>query len=567
MKRKIFALIFRENKEGFLFLLLSVFSLCFISCANLYIPFLYGRAIDKIIKGIFSKESIVEICIFFIVQVIIYGLNFGIEYWLFSRKKFYQHRASFELFKKLLKSEPSAFSKVPMNEYVYAIMVDTENLVSLCTYDLANFVRYLILFLGAILLLSFFTSIGYISILLILLYLVLGYKLQLAMGEISEKMRGANTDMVSKIMDPLYNYQYIKAHNAENRILRYYDASLKEFLHRRFVFNKIQSFSFWLLKGLEVGISLLCLSIVILRQNPTLGEIVTISLVLAYLLQSANSLVNIIIGARSKVPSLKKVVSIVCLPPEYNIAGELPRGFAIKFNNVSYSQGSKTILANLNFEIGEREKVGIVGRSGEGKSTLVKMLLGLMGDYEGDIYLGEVELRKISRSMLRQVVTYIPQTPFIYPGTIRENFTILDNYSDEEIWWALDMVGLKEYVESLPGQLNYQILSTNIFLSGGEQQKLSIARAFLRKNAKVVIVDESVSHLDSLSEQKIFSALEKLCEGKTLIVIAHRISTLANLDKIHVLENGKITKSGAHRDLIKNSELYREICKLQLISM
>lgn len=241
-------------------------------------------------------------------------------------------------------------------------------------------------------------------------------------------------------------------------------------------------------------------------------------------------------------------------------------GLSIRFQNVYFSyDSSKELFNNLSFNILPFQKVGLVGLSGGGKSTIIKILLKLIEPQKGEVLLNDYTLSKISRKNLSKLISYVPQEPQMFHRTIFENIT----YGTEVTNLALVEEAAKkayinEMIENLPEKYNTMVGERGIKLSTGEKQRLTIARAFLRNNS-IILLDEPTSALDSESEFYIQKSLKDLFKNKTVIVIAHRLATVKMLDQIMVVENGKIVETGKHEDLIEQGKIYQKLWEYQTI--
>jgi len=244
-----------------------------------------------------------------------------------------------------------------------------------------------------------------------------------------------------------------------------------------------------------------------------------------------------------------------------NISGE------IIFKNISFSykDGQKNALHNFDLKIKDGESVAFVGRSGSGKTTLIKLLMRFYDPEKGQVLIGGIDIRKITKSDLRSYMGVVPQEPILFDNTIAYNIGYGDpTASQKGIRAAAKIANIDSFIESLPKKYNTNVGERGIKLSGGQKQRLAIARMVL-SNPKIIIFDEATSQLDSESESLIQEALWKSSKNKTTLIIAHRLSTVMRADKIIVMEKGKIVESGSHKLLLnqKNS-LYSHFWDLQI---
>ncbi len=235
--------------------------------------------------------------------------------------------------------------------------------------------------------------------------------------------------------------------------------------------------------------------------------------------------------------------------------------YTIEFKDVSfaYREKEKTTISNLSFLIEQNKKTALVGPSGAGKSTIVNLLLKFITPTNGKILVNNIDLQQIEVKQWRNLVSWVPQTPYLFNTTIRENIKIANpQASDKEIIMALKEANAYNFVMEMPQKLDTLVGERAIKMSGGQAQRIAIARAFV-KDAPIIILDEASSNLDPQVENQIQEAIEKLTKNKTVLVIAHRLSTIINSDKIVVITNGKIVEQGTHNNLLNNKGFYSKL--------
>ena len=239
----------------------------------------------------------------------------------------------------------------------------------------------------------------------------------------------------------------------------------------------------------------------------------------------------------------------------------------LTMENVSFAYQPETpVVQDVTLTIPARHKVAIVGASGAGKSTLVDLLLRFYDPQQGSIRIDGIDIRETTIDSLRSHIGAVFQDSFLFRGTVRDNirFGRLDA-SDEEVIAAAEAANAHQFISQLPENYDTLIGERGVTLSGGERQRIAIARALL-KNPKILLLDEATSALDTRTEQEIWEALEHLMEGKTVLIIAHRLSTVTQADQIIVLVDGKIAQIGTHEELLRSGGPYTEIFAMQQAS-
>ncbi len=235
----------------------------------------------------------------------------------------------------------------------------------------------------------------------------------------------------------------------------------------------------------------------------------------------------------------------------------------VDFDNVSFSYGDNHVFHNFNLHIDNAEKIGIVGLSGAGKTTLCNLLLRMYDVESGSIMVGDTDIRDVTQESLRKSISFVPQEANMFNRTIYENIKYAKpNATRAEVINAAKKAHIHEFIVKLPRGYNTLVGNNGIKLSGGQRQRVSIARALL-KNAPILMLDEATSALDSQNEVMIQKSLANAMHGKTTLVIAHRLSTLRNMDKIIVIKNGKIVESGNHKQLLRKDGEYKKLWNLQ----
>lgn len=233
----------------------------------------------------------------------------------------------------------------------------------------------------------------------------------------------------------------------------------------------------------------------------------------------------------------------------------------VEFKNVSYSYNNeKNIINNLSFKINKNSSVALVGESGSGKSTIIKLIMGLIKYDKGNILIDDKELSKLNLNSFYDNVTYVSQEAPIFDGTLRENLIFDKKIPDEEIIKVLNLVCLDKFYEKLENGLDTELGEKGVRMSGGERQRVALARLFF-DDSKIIILDEATSAMDNITEKLVMENVVKQLDNKTLVVIAHRLETIKDVDKIYILSDGIIQEEGKYNELLDKNGYFTKLYK------
>ena len=292
-------------------------------------------------------------------------------------------------------------------------------------------------------------------------------------------------------------------------------------------------------------------------------------LLLFSLFQPLKNLTNVVNELQNGLASADRVFAIMDIKSDIqdvdNAIKVKDLNSSLSFNDVSFAYGNKDekVLNNINFKINKGEIFALVGPSGAGKSTLVDLIPRFYDTLSGSIKIDGKDIKDLELKSLRSLMGIVTQETFLFDDTVKANISYgVENISDDEIKDAAKAANAHEFIQKLPDGYNTIIGERGVSLSGGQKQRIAIARAIV-KNPPILILDEATSSLDSESEKHVQSAIENLMSERTVFVIAHRLSTVHNANKILVLENGQIVQEGKHDDLINVDGLYKQLHKMQ----
>lgn len=305
----------------------------------------------------------------------------------------------------------------------------------------------------------------------------------------------------------------------------------------------------------------------VMNGDITLGSMMAFMSLSGYFMEPIGRLVGLQMQIQEANIAMKRMAELYDIEEEQsnkeNLRTDIDLKGNISISNLTFRYGKHApVLKNININIGDKEKIAIVGASGGGKSTLAKLLLGLWTPEEGHIIINGNDIEDIDKNFLRQSIAYVPQNVELFSGTIEENIRLgnpIATYDD--IKEACCKAGCQNFIEKLPAKYGTYLEDAGNNLSGGERQRLALARALIKK-PKILILDEATSNLDFISEANIFETLFSM--DCTLIIIAHRISTIKNCDNIFVIDGNEIVENGTHKTLLNKKGVYHKIWNSQV---
>lgn len=306
------------------------------------------------------------------------------------------------------------------------------------------------------------------------------------------------------------------------------------------------------------------------------GELFTVGRLFEYLsyfssltwpMMAVSQLINLNNQARA---SLKRINQLFAATPEIvdkDVKDVKELKEKISFQNLTfkYPGSEEEVLKDISFTINKGESIGIIGKTGSGKTTLVDLLLRVYNVNKGEIFLDDNDIMEIPFKIVRESIAYVPQDNFLFSDTIRNNINFSNHdLGIEKTKEAASLADVDENIEEFYDKYETMLGERGVTVSGGQKQRIAIARALI-KNAPILILDDSVSSVDTKTEEKIITNLEKTRQGKTTILIAHRISTVKRMDRIIIIDDGMIKGNGSHEELLKSNELYQNMVHLQTL--
>jgi len=387
-----------------------------------------------------------------------------------------------------------------------------------------------------------------------------------------QKRKNAHTDIASgRFAEAINQIKAVKSYLQERRELKFFDSHMQSVVNT----NKPQS-KHWHTRDVQrrLALNIIFLGVYMYifirgaQGSLTPGQVVTLILYAMQIRIPIFTISFLVESTQKAVADSRDYFEIMNLKQEtidtaYAKPIQVTDG-RIEFENVSFGYNDKSIaLRNISFSLKPGTKTALVGESGEGKTTLMNLLLRFYDPMSGIIYIDGQNIKNITHKSLRENIGIVFQEPYLFSGTIRENISYANpNATLRQIKKAASAANAHEFISKFDKGYETEIGERGLKLSGGQKQRIAIARAIL-KDAPVLILDEATSSLDSKSERMVQEALEQLMNGRTTIIIAHRFSTIQNVDQIVTIKNGQIDEIGTPKELAKSGGIYDTLLRLQ----
>ena len=416
-----------------------------------------------------------------------------------------------------------------------------------------------------------------LSLIAIIMIPIAGYvarRLGKRITKVSEEMLQKAGIFTTRLIEIFKNHKLIKIFQAEDLENSKSQISLNEFKDKQVktmvVFNRNTPIM-ETLTGFMIAALLIYSAFLIQKNELEINNFFSFlaAMMLAY--QPVRALAGLNIAINQGLTAADRVLPIIDLKNEIDLNDKSPdikitRG-EIEFKDLNFKydlENNKSALNSINLKIEGGKTTALVGMSGAGKSTILNLIPRFYNPQSGDIIIDDQSVKDINLYSLRKNISYVSQETTLFDDSIKNNILYANsNASRDELIDVCKKSFVSDFVDKLPQKYDSLIGENGLRLSGGEKQRLSIARAMLKKS-KIILLDEATSSLDSETEEKIQNAIQLLTKDKTAVIIAHRLSTILNADKIYVIDKGKVLDSGTHDDLLENSEKYRNFYHKQI---
>ena len=560
----------RGNKEMPIRIILALIFLSLATLVSVYTPFLYGKAVDLVAEG-----KLVDLNLLWLV-IGSYALARLGQVFFDEAKEFVFARvaqravrgAALKAFKHMHSLSLTFHLNRQTGGLTRAIDRGAKGIEFLLRFTAFEIVPVIVeLFtVGIVLWVTFGFVYAAVTVSTVLVYIIYTIKVTEWRIAIRRKMNIADENASTKAIDSLLNYETVKYFNAEILEAERFDAAMK--LYEDSAVKARASLS--IVNIGQGGIIALGLFIImgmagedIASEKMSIGDFVVVNTFLLQLYLPLNFLGFVYREIRQSLLDMGRMFALVDEKPDiidkqkaYDLNVHSGK---IEFKNISFSYGNRKILKDLSFVVNPGHKVAIVGPTGAGKSTISKLIFRFYDPSSGNIFIDNQCLRDVTQRSLRSNIGVVPQDTVMFNDTIKYNISYSKPGSSMiEIENVAKLSSIDKFIADL--ELGYETVvgERGLKLSGGEKQRVAIARALL-KNPKIFIFDEATSALDTKTEKLIEKSLKKLSNKNTTLVIAHRLSTVIDADKIIVLENGKIAEQGTHKELLQKNGLYAEM--------
>ncbi|MBE6139177.1 MAG: ABC transporter ATP-binding protein [Firmicutes bacterium] len=568
MKNNNFKLIWKYLKDEKLRLFLYIFLILVSHIPGLSTPLFWGLALESLISG-----SFVNFGLYLFVWISLDIVFFSIlsipreNIYNYLEIKFNKNVIK-DLYRKITDLPAIAHEEIGVGEFINRMASDPERVMELLSKLIKMIFRIIV---TIIIIFIIFASSIYLGIEIIIFAFVMWYVSYKFFPKIKKTQESIKKNSDKYIKDATENITGIREikglgikNNVENIMFKNIDSLFKE--NRKIKkyeinYNNINNLIYFILQFIILFTS----GYLVIKGQISYVLFIAIEAYIGRIDQVVESIGDFGVSYNKVKISLKRIDDIVnnkLYNDEKfgNVEIKDTKGI-IEFKNVKfkYREDEKNTLNNLSLKLEPNKKIAIVGRSGNGKSTIFNLLLRYFDTNEGEITLDGINIQDLTEESLRENISVIRQNPFIFNMTILDNFKLVNpNISLEEVKKVCKLAYIDKYIESLPKKYDTLIGEGGVNLSGGQKQRLAIARTLLL-NTKVILFDEATSALDNESQEYIKKTIDNLVKNHTIIIVAHRLSTIIDADVINVIDKGKLVGTGTHNELLETCNAYKKL--------
>lgn len=408
------------------------------------------------------------------------------------------------------------------------------------------------------------TQLFFISLISLPLYIIIVWVFKKPFEKMNNDTMQSNSMLNSSIIEYINGMDTIKALTGEQTSYQKVDREFVDYLDKSFVYQKTESLQSSIKGGTRLILNVIVLWVgaqLVMKNAISVGQLVTYNALLGYFTDPLQNIIDLQTKLQSASVANNRLNEVYLVSSEFDTnvmhTARIKNG-DIKLNDVVYKYGfGRNALDHVSLNIKQGSKVALVGISGSGKSTLVKSIVQFLIPESGQILIGGQEIAHMDKEKLRRMVTYVPQSPFIFTGSVRDNLLLGadQDMTDEDVFLSLDIAQIRSDIEQMPQGLETEI-SEDSGMSGGQKQRIAIARALLTKSP-ILILDESTSSLDVLTEKQVIDNLMEL--NKTIIFVAHRLTIAERSEQVIVMSKGQVVESGTNDELMATGGFYEQL--------
>ncbi|MEY2886410.1 MAG: hypothetical protein RJB40_1265 [Actinomycetota bacterium] len=528
-------------------------------------PLLVRRGIDLGIRGKDPTSLNISVGMYLLVALIAYVFGRAQFLYLNRTGESFLRVLRLAVFRQMQRQSMAFYDRNKAGVLVARMTADIESMAELVQWGLLQFLAAGMLIVFALVLLATLSwQLTIVALLVMPILIAASVKFQRDSNKAYLAVRDRVGANLSALQEGITTVRVIQAYAQEEETIRKFTKSNRELFQSHEHSVRVSTWYFALIEFGGVFASALIIGIggwLVHRGDVTLGTVVAFTLLLSSLFDPVQQLSQLYNTVQSAGAALNKLFQILDAKPEVDEhpgAVALPSSGELVVNGIdfTYSGAENRALRSVNISVGVGEKLALVGPTGAGKSTLAKLMARLYDPQVGSVSYGGIDLKMATMSSLRERIVVVPQEGFLFNGTIRDNLRIArSSATDEEIDAAISAIGATDHFAALPDGLDTEVRERGSRLSAGERQLVALARAALVDPA-VLVLDEATSNLDPGTEAEVEHALEQLMAGRTVIVVAHRLSTVQRADHIAVIADAQVAEYGTHAELIAKGGRY-----------